>query len=219
MTQKAARPLWNRPLSDRDGKRIARTLCPLRDGVDLAKVLDDIERCTQWYCYCREPGHIYGRESRKQIASKFVQIAECADQFLHALDSLGKDGNFQLGLRLRGGRKLVSLRRFRYSVECLRSAAVNFDPRGRPRDDILSIYVAELVTIYTDATGTKARRRYNRYRRNQGQAERLPFFAACMAAAGVAKYPTRIIRQNLECTDFRWYPAGRGLPESTVLEL
>jgi hypothetical protein len=213
MTQKAATPSWDRRLSGRDRKRIARTLSPLRDGVDLAKVLDDIERHMQWYCYCREPDHIYGRESRKQIASKFVQIAECADQLLHAIDSLGKDGHLQLRLRLGGGRKLVSLRRFRYYMECLRSAVVNFDPRGRPRDDILSIYVAELVMIYADATGTRARRQYNRYRRNQGEAERLPFFAACMAAAGVAKYPTRIIRQMLDCGDLRWYPAGRGLPE------
>jgi hypothetical protein len=73
---------------------------------------------------------------------------------------------------------------------------------GRPRDEVLIVYLVNLASIYEDATGTKARRRYNSYRRNQGKAERLPFFAACMTAAGVAKYPSGTIRLVLKN---EWY--------------
>lgn len=207
---------YERRLSDRDRKRIARTLRPLRDGVNLTEALDEVETVTQWYWldYQRR------RLSRKEIANELVEIAKCADQLLCAVALIKRDGWFELNSQLQsaqrqreldrmgawqrdllGGEldiKRAGLAEFVAYTECLRSAARNFDPRGRPREIGLSRYAVELALIYEDATGTKPRRRYNSYRRHPGEAEHLPFFAACMNAAGVTKYPARIIRQALE---------------------
>jgi hypothetical protein len=95
---------------------------------------------------------------------------------------------------------MVSLEQLGYGIDLLRVVARNFDPRGRPRRLALYIYVEDLVLIYANAIGSKPRRRYNDCR--PGEAEQLPFFAACMAAAGVDKYPSRIIRQVIEETYF-----------------
>ena len=95
-------------------------------------------------------------------------------------------------------KRQCDLTEFLSLTQCLQVAARNFEPRGRPRERALFDYALSLALIYENATGIEPRRRYNHYRQNQGEAEHLPFFAACMTAAGVAKYPSRIIRQALQ---------------------
>lgn len=207
---------YERRLSHRDRKRIGRTLRPLRDGVNLTEALDDVEAVTQWYWL--ELEYQRRRLPRKEIANELVEISKCAGQLLGAVNLIKRDGWFELNSQLQSAQRQSELDRMgaprgdlpgvdieRASLaevvaytECLRSAARNFDPRGRPREIVLSVFAAQLALIYEDATGTKPRRRYNGCRQHQGEAEHLPFFAACMTAAGVTKYPARIIRQALE---------------------
>ena len=237
-------------LSDRDRKRIARTLRPLCDGVDLARVLAEIEMARRQY-WSGVQYEKQARQSRKEMGNDLLQVAECAEQLLRAMDSLLVDARHELVSKFEPKAhhealakersnlasdisdfaaaypelarttansredkilekvvrmfvdtvgRMVSWEQLRYGIDLLRAVARNFDPRGRPRHLALYIYVEDLVLIYANAIGSKPRRRYNVCR--PGEAEQLPFFAACMTAAGVDKYPSRIIRQVIEETYF-----------------
>ncbi len=258
-------PTLEHCVSDRDCNRIASTLRPLHDGIDMACVLNKIEMATRIYCWEVQYENKV-RQSGKEMRNNLLRVAECAEQFLLAIDSLAAEAQFQLKARfeakahdaamemsnLEGDliaffaryrtmittansrddeivkkvvRMLVDsiirmvrleqlrysgLDQFCYSICLLRDAARNFDPRGRPRRFALYSYVTALVVIYVGARGSKPRRRYNSSR--PGKAEHLPFFAACLSAAGLNKYPSRIIRRAIEETNFD--PKG---PEDNVL--
>ena len=237
-------------LSDRDRKRIASTLRPLCDGVDLARVLAEIEMARRQY-WSGVQYEKQARQSRKEMGNALLHVAECAEQLIRAMDSLAIDARYELVSKFEPKAhhealatersdlvsdirtfaaaypelarttansredkileklvrmfvdtvgRMVSLEQLGYGIDLLRVVARNFDPRGRPRRLALYIYVEDLVLIYANAIGSKPRRRYNDCR--PGEAEQLPFFAACMAAAGVDKYPSRIIRQVIEETYF-----------------
>lgn len=326
MRRKAEERTFEHCLSYRDRKRIARTVRPLRDGVDLANILGEVEFQMKWFWI--EADHWKKRQPQRESAQMIAQVAECATSLLTAIDSLHSevwrdverslrwevemlDGIKKLSMK-RVGEKVGILGKYiellcsacyalarsaaensgvktsfnsgrpqelhsaavalpksadrsstmrsfiRYvidsdtawrqiarqlvhvahcatelllaidllneearkpleelyqrvrtdgqdakrdkHIEKLRSAATNFQPRGRPPEIPLYMYARSLATIYAEATGSWPRRSYNHSRKYQGKAEQLPFFEACMTTAGVAKYPTRIIRRCLEET-------------------
>lgn len=196
---------YERRLSERDRKRIARTLHPLRDGVNRAVVLAEIESATQRYWADAENeesgqispwGYFYSETWRE-----FQHIANCATNILETIDSLGAHREDKLQDLLQRAHMCEttypSLLEVKKQIGYLRSAAKSFRPRGRRRSHLLLEYATHLALIYADATGARPRRVYNKSRLHQGEAEHLPFFAACMAAANV-KYCPFIIRRALE---------------------
>ena len=92
----------------------------------------------------------------------------------------------------------LSLAEIAIQIVRLHYAAERFRLKGRPPQIALYMYVFNLVIAYARATGTVPRRRYNEYKQHLNKAEQHPFFAACMTAAGIGKYPSRIIRQVLK---------------------
>jgi ElaB/YqjD/DUF883 family membrane-anchored ribosome-binding protein len=187
-------PAFERRLSNRQRTLIARTLPRLREGVHLANVLNQIETATQWYWFDESKTH---SAARKQMVSDLAQVALRAQELTRALNSMAFDSCYALRARLEGELDPENARisQIRYYVERLQSAAQSLISRGRPRELALQEYAGMLVSIYEDAIGTKPRRRYNSFR--VGREEHIPFFAACMAAAGVVDYPAFIIRQAI----------------------
>ena len=202
-----AEAMANAPqLSDRERRRIAHTLPPLRNGVDLADVLATIE--LERELYWRNANN-EGRNAPwlwPKLCSgtwrDFHNVANCALNLLNAIDSLGVDGQNKLEALLQRdhirGTTYLSLVECENHIARIGCAANTFRPRGRPSEFALYIFAVELAFVYETVTGARPRRRYNDCKQYEDGAEQLPFFAACMAAAGVAKYPTRIIRKALE---------------------
>lgn len=198
--------LMNVPrLRDRDRRRIAGTLPPLRNGVDLTDVLKIIEMARNAYWDDVDFEKKYGLLVPK-LCSKtwrdFLRVRSCAVNLLGAIESLGVNSRDKLEALLRKAsipeKTCPALVDFESYIALIGHAAQSFRPAGRPRKFALYTYAAILAFIYANATGSKPRRRYNDYKRYEDGAEQLPFFAACMTAAGVAKYPARIIRQVLK---------------------
>jgi hypothetical protein len=187
-------PAFERRLSNRHRKLIAQTLPRLREGVQLADVLDNIESATQWYWFYESKSQ---PAARKQVVSDLAQVALRAQELTRALNSMAFESCYVLRTRLEGelDREHARISQVRYYIERLQSAAQSFISRGRPREVALQEYAGMLVSIYEDAIGTKPRRRYNSSR--VGREEHIAFFAACMAAAGIVDYPPFIIRQAI----------------------
>jgi hypothetical protein len=188
---------FERRVSHRDRERIARTLPPpVRKSVKLAVLLDNIEFVIQDYWL--RIGCEFQPASRKQIASELSQLAQHAQELLGFLDSLSHEAVHALTIHFAGGLRSQHSRFFRiwHLIRCLHTAAQDFNPKGRPRQVALQIYAAQLVLVWEEATGIKVRRRYNCSR--VGRQEHIPFFAECMAVAGVPKYPSFIIRQAIK---------------------
>lgn len=212
MTAKAGVPANKSRLSDRDRKRIERTLLPLRDGANLTQVLANIDAATQAYCQDsknekeRRSGEVlmcprFSDELRR-AAFDLVCIEDCAAGLMEAIISIGELGMKKLTDQMRReqilGTTSLSLEEQLKQICLLYSAARKFRLKGRPPKIALYQYVFRLVMAYAEATGTLPRRCYNEYKQHLNQAEQHPFFAACITAAGIGKYPSRIIRQVLK---------------------
>ena len=212
MTKKVGVVEDERRLSDRDCKRIASTLLPLRDGANLAAILADIGAATQLYWKDskdekeRQSWYVslYPRfsDASRRMAFDLECVAYCAAELLLAIDSLGVVGRNKLEDQLPQdhipGTTSLSLAELAKQILRLHSAAQSFRLNGRRSEIALYLYVFKLVMAYAKATGTVPRRRYNKYKQHLNKAEQHPFFAACITAAGIGKYPSRIIRQVLK---------------------
>ena len=184
-------------LSNRDRDRIARTLPSLRDDVQLTDVLREINHHVRAYQAFDAVCHT--EYYKKLIATDLAQVAELAEKMLRVLHVMRQDSCIALQRRMQkrlGHGRLGKFEQLISFITCLHSAADSYRLRGRPRKITLDLYARALVSIYIRATGTKPRRRYNRHQ--VGREEHIPYFAACMAAAGVHEYPTFIIRRAIE---------------------
>ena len=212
MTTKAGVPANKSGLSDRDRKRIERTLLPLRDGANLDEILAKIGAATQGYWEDskdeKERRSWYVSlcprfsDASRRIAFDLECVAYCAAELLLAIDSLGVVGRNKLEDQLPRdhipGTTSLSLAELAKQILRLHSAAQSFRLKGRRPEIVLYLYVFKLVMAYAEARGTVPRRRYNEYKQHLNKAEQHPFFAACISAAGIGKYPSRIIRQVLK---------------------
>jgi hypothetical protein len=211
MTQKPALANDQR-LSDRDHKRIAGTLRPLRDGANLAEILANIDAATR--AYCQDSKDEKERRSRdvlrcprfsddsRRAAFDLVCLEDCAAGLMEGIISIGELGMKKLTDQMRReqilGTTSLSLEELLKQICILYSAARKFRLKGRPPEIALYQYVFQLVMAYVEATGTLPRRCYNEYKQPLNKAEEHPFFAACITAAGIGKYPSRIIRLALK---------------------
>jgi hypothetical protein len=170
------------------------TRTALLESVKRDHVLDKIDAGVRMYWM--ENDWLPQRASRKQIAGELAQIARSALRLWESMYFIRYEAFAALSAQLeKRHNSNINVANLCRDIKCLRSAAATYSPRGRPRKTAQQLYADRLVRIYIDATGTKPRRLYNSSR--VGREERSPFFAACMAAVGIARYPAFIIRQAI----------------------
>lgn len=186
----------SRKLNEDQRKRIMRTL-RLSAGIDPGIVLNEIEFATQNYWSTAKEDSKMQRPA--EIARELSGVAKCATKLLAALDSLGEDAEEKLEQLLMfkhiRGTPYVSFANLDPTIRRLLAAAQSFQPKGRPREDAMGVYVIMLASIHEDATGVWPKCIYDPYTTQDH--DRIDFFVACMNAAGVP-YQSGIINRVLK---------------------
>lgn len=192
-------------IPERDRRRIERSLHKrLCKGVDLAAVLAEIESAIQNYS-----AEIKAEQQRQKlseikrqlspVAKSAATFPEGAAELCAALENLGPDASEALEqLWQRRAKPYLSLNEIhnriytfeetddlRESVRQLRCAALDFQPRRRPRQEAAGVLINWLALTYERATGTWPGRAWDAYYGYKGH-DRHPYFEACFRAAGLS---------------------------------
>ena len=143
------------------------------------------------------------RPNKGEVSRRLKDIAEKCSVLKHSIAELDSSSLDYLQERYDTVAVLKPIRHVLWSelilaLGCLWSAAWSFDPRGRPPDEAMGVFVNLLALIWEDTHGKWPKRAYDAYkRRDAGRFHR--FVEVCLRAVDPNRpRPDRVIRKVLE---------------------